>query len=479
MTRNNQISVQSPSWVLIGACLILAVNCALLWGHELDDALIYARYLQNFIDGNGYVYNPGEYVNGLTSPLFGYLSIIPAFILGDARDGVMLVSVLAAFASMISFYYVLRLFITSHSMAALPALLSALASITYMNLGMEASLFTALIALSFYLYFKVRHFSLGICIGLAILARPEGVFLVPAMALMTLFGDRNWPAIKCYLIPTLLVGSQLVFNYLYYDALLPSSGLAKLSQGESGLWGANNFLLTLLGLFRFGVTHIGSWSIFFALLLLAICSILVQSARRYLVLSFTFLAFYTSFFALLNLPAQAWYYAIHYSLFWSYVALGVYGLCKKFLFDGDTAVNSGLIIFMLGGLFLQEPRLLSELGKTVREDYKEIGIWLSQNTAEDASVAVVEIGTIGWYSKRRIIDILGLVTADVSSYVAAGDFESWLKLFPPDYIMVHDPLWEFESAIGQVSQEGGLQEVASFTFPGFKLYAFNGSESAR
>jgi hypothetical protein len=479
MTRNMQIFVQKSNWVLIGACLILGINCALLWGHELDDALIYARYLQNLIDGNGYVYNPGEYVNGLTSPLFGYLSIVPALILGDARDGVMLVSVLAAFASMISFYYVLRLFITSESMAAVSALLSALASITYMNLGMEASLFTTLIAVSFYLYFKAHYFYLGICIGLAILARPEGVFLVPAMAMMTLFSDRNWPSIKCYVTPTLLVGSQLAFNYFYYEAFLPSSGLAKLSQGESGLWGANNFLMTLIGLFPFGVTHIGSWPILFVLLLLAVCSIMVQSARRYLVLSFTFLAFYTSFFALLNLPAQAWYYAIHYSLFWSYVALGVCGLSDKFLSERDSAVNSGLIAFMLAGLFLQEPRLLSELGRTVRADYKEIGIWLSQNTAEDSSVAVVEIGTIGWYSKRRIIDILGLVTADVSSYVAEGDFESWLKLFPPDYIVVHEPLWEFERVIGQVSQEGGLLEVADFDFPGFKLYAFNSSEVLR
>jgi hypothetical protein len=457
--------------------LILGVNSALLWGHELDDALIYARYLQNLIDGNGYVYNPGEYVNGLTSPLFGYLSIAPTFILGDARNGVMLVSVLAAFASMISFYYVLRLFITSEPLAALPALLSALAGITYLNLGMEASLFTALIAVSFSLYFKARYFYLGICIGLAILARPEGIFLAPAMALMTLFGDRNWPSIKCYVIPTLLVGSQLVFNYLYYDAFLPSSGLAKLAQGESGLWGANSFLLSLISLFRFGVTVIGSWSILLVLLLLAMCSTMVRSARRYLGLSFTFLAFYTSFFSLQNLPAQPWYYAIHYSLFWSYVALGVYGLCNKFLFERDAAVNSGLLAFMLAGLFLQEPRLISELGRTVRADYKEIGIWLSENTPKDASVAVAEIGTVGWYSQRRIIDVLGLVTKDVSSYVASGDFDSWIQLFPPDYILVHEPLWEFERAIRLVSQDDGLLEVADFVFPGFKLYALNSSKT--
>ena len=139
-------------------------------------------------------------------------------------------------------------------------------------------------------------------------------------------------------------------------------------------------------------------------------------------------------------------------------------------------MNAGLLAFMLAGLFLQEPRLISELGRIVRVDYKEIGIWLSENTPKDASVAVVEIGTVGWYSQRRIIDVLGLVTKDVSSYVASGDFDSWIQFFPPDYILVHEPLWEFERVIRHVSQEDGLLEVADFAFPGFKLYALNSSK---
>jgi hypothetical protein len=47
---------------------------------EVDDALIYYRYLQNFISGNGLVYNIGEKFNGLTSPFYTYISIIPTII---------------------------------------------------------------------------------------------------------------------------------------------------------------------------------------------------------------------------------------------------------------------------------------------------------------------------------------------------------------------------------------------------------------
>ncbi len=38
-----------------------------------EDALIYARYISNALAGNGLVYNVGEHVNALTSPLFSYL----------------------------------------------------------------------------------------------------------------------------------------------------------------------------------------------------------------------------------------------------------------------------------------------------------------------------------------------------------------------------------------------------------------------
>lgn len=86
-----------------------------------------------------------------------------------------------------------------------------------------------------------------------------------------------------------------------------------------------------------------------------------------------------------------------------------------------------------------------------------------------------EIGTIGWYSKRKIIDILGLVTADIAKFVAEGDFNSWVNLYTPDYILVHDPLLLYETGIEQLAQadSGSLLEVIEFQFPGYKLYSYS------
>lgn len=49
-------------------------------GFQLDDALIYLRYIRNVLDGNELTYNVGDSFNGLTSPLNSYLVLVLAWI---------------------------------------------------------------------------------------------------------------------------------------------------------------------------------------------------------------------------------------------------------------------------------------------------------------------------------------------------------------------------------------------------------------
>jgi hypothetical protein len=44
----------------------------------------------------------------------------------------------------------------------------------------------------------------------------------------------------------------------------------------------------------------------------------------------------------------------------------------------------------------------------------EVGAWLAQHTPEDASVAVVPIGAIGYASKRPIVDMVGLTDRHIA-----------------------------------------------------------------
>jgi hypothetical protein len=53
---------------------LLAIVLRVIAGPRvIDDAYILFRYAQNLLAGNGFVFNPGEPVFGITTPLFGGL----------------------------------------------------------------------------------------------------------------------------------------------------------------------------------------------------------------------------------------------------------------------------------------------------------------------------------------------------------------------------------------------------------------------
>ena len=256
MKSHSTILYIQKNWLLIISLSIIGINGFIFRGHELDDALIYARYIQNLISGNGLVYNTGEYVNGLTSPLFAYLSITPAWVMNDARQGTMLVSVL--------------------------------------GFGMPGQLMTF------------------------------GLYLIPAL-----------------------------------------------------------------------------------MFLLAAFSVRESSARQYLVLTSTFLALYTVFFAIFNIPSQWWYYAIYFTVFVTYLVISAHWLIHRFNLAAFSLLQYVSVIGLAVFLVWQQAENLNLHGRTVREDYREIGLWIAENTDVDASIARAEIGTVGWYSQRQVIDILG------------------------------------------------------------------------
>src|SRR5678815_1722287 len=59
-------------WLCLAAGLVLTLQYA--W--FLDDAFVYYRYVDNLLFlGRGLVFNPGEYVEGYSSPLWALLLI--------------------------------------------------------------------------------------------------------------------------------------------------------------------------------------------------------------------------------------------------------------------------------------------------------------------------------------------------------------------------------------------------------------------
>ena len=70
--------------------------------------------------------------------------------------------------------------------------------------------------------------------------------------------------------------------------------------------------------------------------------------------------------------------------------------------------------------------------------YEQIGAWLRANTPPAASVGMYEVGTVGYYADRRVIDFYGLIQPDVPEHLADP---SWApQHYQPDYVVIH-PDW--------------------------------------
>jgi hypothetical protein len=75
--------------------------------------------------------------------------------------------------------------------------------------------------------------------------------------------------------------------------------------------------------------------------------------------------------------------------------------------------------------------------------YEVVGEWLREHTPSGASIGTLEVGIIGFYAERRMIDFAGLVQPQVSNQLTKNttyeDAALWaVEHFHPDYLVLHN-----------------------------------------
>jgi hypothetical protein len=465
--------------------LLAALGSLLHFSHvnrhfELDDALIYHRYVGNFLAGEGLVYNPGELFNALTSPLFSYLSIAGAWLLGDVHTASV---VLAALCLGLALAVWTALFArhTAPPFAALGALLAAISPFFYSTFGMETPLFVLLLGVCLYLFESNRTFGLGIAGALLVLTRSEGIFLLAALAVEHFRQRRPLPRVRHFAAPALLVGIVLAFNAFYYGNPLPHTAAAKFAQGRSGLWG-DWPLFARIGYhleWFFGAER----ALLLGLIAVAVAGLVALRKSHLTRVSLLFLLLLTAFYTLFNIPNYHWYYAPFYLILFFYAGAGVGWLTRRLgaVSRRELRLAGLTTMAVLVGLFIVRSFRITELrlaATTQPPVYRKIGLWMAQTLPPDSRLAAAEVGTLGWHSGLHIIDILGLVTPRNAEFLGQRRFGAWLQHHSPDFVLVHDPIWESESGVVDAVARGEFVRAARFDSSGFKLYRATGLTGA-
>jgi arabinofuranosyltransferase len=438
---------------------------------QLDDALIYQRYIHNLFEGYGLVYNKGEYFNGLTSPLYTYITIVATFLIGNIQYAGMILATIFMALALSTFTIVFSRYEKIY-FVLFGAIFMACFPYFYTTYGMETPLFIFLIGTCIYFFEKNNIFWLGISCALLLLTRGEGVFLILAMAIEHFRQKRPFPKLSYFILPLLIIAASYLFNKFYYGEFLPATAGAKIDQGKSGLWGESLAFGTIK--YQFSWFFAQNYLLMYSFIILSILGIFSLRLKSINIISISFLSFYTLFFIILNIPNYHWYYAPYYVFGFFYTGIGVAWLIKNFLSTYDLLFKTITIIFIsaLMPLLIYYSFITtnshSAIG-TINVAYRDIGQWLKDNTAENAKIAMVEIGTVGWYSERYIIDILGLVNPLNAKFIGERKFSTWLNHYSPDYILVHKPLWGHEIGVKDSIKTGYFVEDPSFEYPGFKL----------
>ena len=219
--------------------LAFAVLNAILFGwfssFIAEDAYIVYRYSENLSDGSGLVFNPGEYVSALTSPLHSLIVSVLYWFSGESVWSNRLVAWILHFAATAYSYQILRQYRTLLLYGFMVWLSPYI--IFWTAGGLETIYLSSFLTVAFTAACHCREeFShrdqliFSICLGLAFLTRFDSCLVTlplwfhVANCQWNHSEDSKLRSMLYLLLPGLLIAlAWLVVSYNYYHDIFPTS----------------------------------------------------------------------------------------------------------------------------------------------------------------------------------------------------------------------------------------------------------------
>jgi 4-amino-4-deoxy-L-arabinose transferase-like glycosyltransferase len=415
-----------------GLFIILAIYLLMqwpLWDYVTDDTYIHLVYAKNFMQGEGWSFNPGEPSYGSTSPLWVIL-LAPAA--GTETSGLIaarLLGLLAGLASIFIFYTLAGRFIRRESLrtAALLLFATEVWFLRWSASGMESPLVVLILLLVFERVSarpekRVEFLWLGLLTGLAALVRPEFYLLVLLLPVLA-FAHRDWRrgSLAIALGAVLPVAAWLIFAKLHIGSFLPSTASAKVETTGA-------LAETLAHAWRLMRILISSQAVMLLVVALGFLEVLVMTFKGK------------------NVRRKAWSFFGILAAFWSILFIaamlrGGVAMVSRYLLPVTPLLPLGAFFFLdrwivrrpsfrilaggvvlltlLPNLWLYQSRVLPH-AKHFTEDLKGVLGGMADHlrviAPPGSCVAVPDIGIIGYRSGLRVLDLVGLTQPEISDY---------------------------------------------------------------
>jgi arabinofuranosyltransferase len=219
--------------------ILIGISAVFYFNFTAEDAYITYRYAENWVNTGSLVYNEGEPINAMTSPLHAILSAALFFVTGNTVLSNKIVSLALLFLSTLLVWYRLRKQLHLQVLALILLLPPCVLLWTFG--GLETPILLFLATITVILALRPPPFGLNLlCVifllaGLAFLTRYDSIlFFVP----VTFYAASKTRSIK-HVIIALVAAAILPLTWLfvsiyYYGDLLPTSFYVKTPKGDLG-----------------------------------------------------------------------------------------------------------------------------------------------------------------------------------------------------------------------------------------------------
>jgi hypothetical protein len=472
--------------VISGPALFVSVTNL---SNSYDDAFITYRYASNFASGAGFVYNGGEWYMGTTAPFYGLLLGALGWVFGPGAipliSGILSGLALTLTGAALYLYGALHKQQLCGVLAGLFFVTNPLLPPTF---GGEMLFQLALISGAFVAYRLDRTLLAALLLAIAILTRADSIIAAAVIGVHSLAVRRRLPW-RELLVGLAVLLPFLLLSWIYYGSLVPGTLGAKLAQRDSGLWPL--FARGLIEWVR-GFTMQGSSTLYPNLpaapnairyILFVALGVPALLLFRFWMLPLTWVALYLIGYNLLNVPFYHWYAVPAVFGLVILAAAGVAGVVEVVARVMRRVVNSAWAAWLVPGLGiacllflstgivaqLRYEQQLASAPNIGRLMYEKAGRWLADHTAPDATVGYFEIGYIGYYGQRRMIDPLGLINPDAAPHIARREFTWAYEHYRPEYIIQNQLI--FVPYVGKVVKapwfKQEYREVTQIDQPGY------------
>lgn len=461
-SQNKNIILNKKYFLVI--ILFFVVYCLFLswsfWFQNVDDAYISFRYGKNLVNGEGLVYNTGEYVEGYTN--FLWTVVTSPFTRIKFVDISIFALSLGLLLSIYNIFLITRITKLFSGiippkppyLVLLPAIFFVLDdSIAFWAIGgMEFPMYTLFILAATYYYFNINsveknYVYMFLFLMLCTLTRPEGnmIFVITMFHFLVMrksINDWKRKFIKIGLFYSIFAVVYYGFKYLYYGQLIPNTFYAK---------GVTDFTMNLLLGFKYLALCTGTrLYLFIFILFIPFKKVFKDFKQSYLIL---FSGVYIIYLLMVGgdwMIANRFFVPIIPFLYVLSV-IGIVNAVNKISNLGAKyekaksrimnigVVSLAVILFAVTlGLLEYRELIIKDENYKYEQRWSMFGKWLKANVSPETVIAVGPAGKIPYYSELYTIDMWGL-NNDYIAKTRSKRLQSGHKKFDFDYVLSLNP----------------------------------------